>query len=77
MDAQSPQIGIRPIYVPDADLSEWHDRRGVYVVTTVMLPRDVDAEQAVAQLGQLVTAARYFHARIADEIRGGRRADVK
>ena len=55
LETTAPQVRTRPIYVPEAELDEWSDRRGVYLVSSIALAREVDADRAMGAAVHLLT----------------------
>jgi hypothetical protein len=55
IETTAPQVMKRPIYVSEEDLEEWSDRLGVYLVSSITLAREVDADRALGAVAHLVT----------------------
>jgi len=55
VDANSPQVTQRPVFVPEGDLHEWADEDGAYITTTITLEHLTDTSRARNALAQLCT----------------------
>ena len=56
-DLNDPMAFAHPTYVPEAEIEEWKDRDGVYIVSTVRLNHLKDTTRARNALAQLSTRA--------------------
>jgi len=54
-DINSPNVCTHPVHVPEADLAEWADRDGAYIMTSVRLDHLQDTARARNSLAQMMT----------------------
>ena len=55
LDMPVPLETNRPVFVPEDEVGEWKDRKGVFIVSSVTLSRAADADRALGALGNILT----------------------